>query len=142
MNPNSFVNPYRSTLIAWILSLTVSLFSQSATPTTTHFLKDGLVFDYPSTWNITDKSNSEAQHLVLNSPDSSAVVMVVADRDIISYPEYLDAARRDITEPIVQQIMAKLGGSSVQRQPIQTKINGLDVDGIRLRGPLNGESTT
>ena len=73
------------------------------------FNQDGLSFNYPDGWNLTDRSTPQAQHLILTKTGSSALIMVVSHREPILNYDQLYAARTGITTPFVQNMAQKLG---------------------------------
>ena len=64
-----------------------------------HFTKDGLSFDYPDGWTLTDDSNSDAQQLMLNRSDSNAQITVFVHRGKVNTPEKLALAKTKIIDP-------------------------------------------
>ena len=63
---------------AWSPSVNASAQSPSAAE---HFSKDGISFDYPTGWSLSDKSSEQLQHLILTRAGSSVLIMVVAQRE-------------------------------------------------------------
>lgn len=49
-------------VFAFALLMVVGVAAQN----TKHFTKDGMSFDYPDGWTITDETNADAQQLTLN----------------------------------------------------------------------------
>lgn len=130
----------RTALIYFSFCLTALGQSGSAKPA--RFASEGLTFEYPATWILTNKSNSEVQHLVMTSDSANALVMVIADRDLISFPEYLTAGRRNSTEPLITETIAKLASHTAEREPVRIKVNQIEADGTRLRGRFKNELVT
>ncbi|HKC65915.1 MAG TPA: hypothetical protein VKB86_19885, partial [Pyrinomonadaceae bacterium] len=64
--------------IVLIALLCLASFAQPTQSEIKHFAKEGLAFDYPAKWTLTDKSNSQVQHLILSDPENSVLVMVIA----------------------------------------------------------------
>src|SRR2546426_3367397 len=75
----------------------------------THFSKDGVTFDYPADWVLTDKSTQQAQHLTITHPGISPLIMVIAYRDPILSRNQMVTAAIEITEPYIRNIVDKLG---------------------------------
>jgi TonB family protein len=108
-----------------------------------HFSKDGLSFDYPAGWTLEDKSKDEIQHLVLRRPDSSVLLMVVAQRDPAQDATLLHAGRAAITRPYVANI-ARLMSTEVPDAPVVECLpvgESLAV-GYRMAGRLGQEQST
>jgi TonB family protein len=129
-------------LITISLLLSVTVLSQSTSNRTQRFTKDDLSFDYPEDWKLMDKSNPQAQHLILTSGNSSALIMIIAYRDLIGLPEQLTAARREITEPFIDDTAQKLGGANVKREQVQINVGSVEANGVRLHGAINKEPGT
>src|ERR1041385_6248426 len=88
--------------IAVFTFLLAFIFAFGATAQTTkHFAKDGLSFDYPDGWTITDDSNADAQQLTLSRTDSSAMVKFFVHRGKVNTPEKLAQAKTKIIDPYV-----------------------------------------
>src|SRR6185503_17235924 len=66
-----------------------------------HFTKDGLSFDYPDGWTITDESNSDAQQLTLRRADSEAMIKFFVHRGKVNSPDKLVQAKNKIIDPYV-----------------------------------------
>ena len=79
------------------------------------FSKDGLSFGYPAGWALEDKSTAELQHLILRRADSTALVMVVAQREPLQTVAQLYASRNTVTRPYVENV-ARLLGAKVPEQ--------------------------
>ena len=107
-----------------------------------HFAKDGLSFDYPDGWVITDESNTDAQQLTLGRSDSPAMIKVFVHRGKVNTPEKLAQAKTKIIEPYVtyteKQFVSM--GAKPQRADATTQIAGVNAEGVHLTAVLEGES--
>ena len=108
------------------------------------FKKDGLSFNYPAGWALTDRSAAGAQHLLLSMRDSSALIQVVAYRDPLLSVEQVGAAREAITIPYVKDLSQKLG---LAEAPPWKDAQCLNVgthlaSGLRLSGHLDGQPSS
>jgi TonB family protein len=115
--------------------------AQSSTNEVKHFAEGGLAFDYPAGWTLTDKSHAQAQHLALTREGSPALIMVVAQRDIITTPAQLMAAHGNVRTPLIEIMAQKLG---ITKKPVGENTDCLKIgervaSGFRLRGRLNGQ---
>jgi TonB family protein len=124
--------------------------SQSSQSAVEHFTKDGLSFDYPMSWKLTDRSTEAAQHLILSREGSSVLVTVIAHRHAVANLQQFEAARDAITKPYVESMARSLG---VQKIPSWDEAKCLDVGermpiaqrfamGFRLTGQSNGAPST
>lgn len=132
-----------------LLSLLILLTCASAAktrqqPSAEHFSKDGLSFDYPAGWALTDRSAAGAQHLLLSLRNSSALIQVVAYRDPLRSVEQIGAARDAVTIPYVKDLSQKLG---LREAPPWKDAQCLNVgshfaSGLRLSGRLDGQPSS
>ena len=124
--------------------------AQTASDAVGHFAKDGLSFDYPEGFKLTDRSNEAAQHLVLSREGSSVLLMVIAYRERVSNRQQFEAVREAITTPYVQSLARGLG---VEKTPSWGEERCLDLGehlptarrfatGFSLSGKSSGEPTT
>lgn len=108
---------------------------------TKHFAKDGLSFDYANGWTISDDSNSDAQQLTLNRPDSDAIIKFFVHRGKVNTPEKLAQAKSKIIDPYVnftEKQFVEMGAKPT-RTPASTEIGGTPAEGIRVVAILAGE---
>lgn len=109
-----------------------------------HFSKDGLTFDYPVAWTLADTGDAQLQRLMLRREGASNIIIVFAQRELITNAELLYAARSKVTMPYIQNIAYKLG---LNRMPPSSEtqcvsISGRSAVGFRMGGQLEGEPTT
>lgn len=124
-----------------ILFLTFAAYPQSPGPALNHFAADGISFDYPAGFSITDESTPEAQRLVLTKRGSSVQVTIVAKRSFVMRSE-MTGANENFNEPLVRQVETKLGQGkkTPQRTNIQSQIGSTAVEGVQLR--VSGSART
>jgi TonB family protein len=129
----------------FILALSASpAVAQSSADGMKTFAKDGLSFSYPSGWTLTDKSNAQAQHLILSQEKSSVIIMVVAYRELLTSEEQFYVAIRGITEPYVESIAKNFAssGRKVERDNPCIELEGVKVSGVQLHGFYQNEPST
>src|SRR5882724_6402601 len=73
-------------------------------PNVKHFAKDGLSFDYPATWQISDKSSQQMQLLELAVGD--VIVRVRSPREWLKTPDKEAHARKLFQDQYVDDFMA------------------------------------
>ena len=130
-------------LIQVLIGCAALLFVTSAqpqTPDTKHFDKDGLSFDYPASWLISDQSTQQMQYLELTRGD--VVIRVRSPREWLKTPEKEAHAKKIFQEDYVSQFANQLeqAGMQPKRSPASTQIAGGDAEGTRLRGVDRGEA--
>jgi TonB family protein len=108
-----------------------------------HFSKDGLSFDYPPGWTLDDKSKPEQQHIILRRPDSSALIMVIAQREPLQNVGQLYASRNSITRPYVENLARQLGAKVPENPDTDCLTIGESfAPGYRLAGRVGQEPST
>jgi len=121
-------------------------FASAQTPTgeSKRYAQDGLSFDYPAGWTLADKSNQRAQHLILKREGGSALVVVIAYRELISKPEQLLAANQNVWKPYAEDMARKLGIDKTPpwEETQCQQVGGRQAVGVKLGGRLSGEPTT
>ena len=106
-----------------------------------HFTKDGLSFDYPDGWTITDESNTDAQQLTLNRADSEALIKFFVHRGKVNTPDKLAQAKAKIIEPYLNYTEKQFRemGAKPERAAATTQIGGADAEGVRITAVLDRE---
>jgi hypothetical protein len=117
-------------------------FAATAQTNNKHFTKDGLSFDYPDGWSVTDESTSDAQVLTLNRADSPAMIKFFVHRGKVNSPEKLAQAKAKIIEPYVSYTEKQFVsmGAKPQRADATTQIAGLNAEGVHITAVLEGEA--
>jgi len=130
------------TVILTCLLALLFAFAAIAQTSNKHFTKDGLSFDYPDGWLVTDESNSDAQQLTLNRSDSAAMIKFFVHRGKVNSPEKLAQAKTKIIDPYVayteKQFVSM--GAKPQRADATTQIAGINAEGLHITAVLEGES--
>jgi hypothetical protein len=106
-----------------------------------HFTKDGLSFDYPDGWTLTDESNADAQQLMLNRPDSNAQITVFVHRGKVNTPEKFAQGKTKIVDPYLNHTEKQFVGMGAkpERVAATTQIAGADAEGVRITATLDGD---
>ena len=120
--------------VSMIVSVfSVGVYAQSAGPKLNHFAADGISFDYPDGYSVTDESSSEAQRLKLTRRGTSVQLTIVALRGIVLRKD-LPAAIEKSTEPLITEVAKTVGHKSTpERTSIKSQIGSREVEGVRLR---------
>lgn len=130
----------RTRVFVCLLALLIA-FGATAQTANKHFTKDGLSFDYPDGWTLTDESNSDAQQLTLNRPDSDAMIKFFVHRGKVNTPDKLAQAKTKIIDPYVNYTEKQFVemGAKPQRVDGTTQIAGADATGVRITAVLDRE---
>ncbi len=108
-------------------------------PNAKHFAKDGLSFDYPANWQLSDQSTGQMQFLELTQGD--VVVRVRLPREWLRTPEKEAHAKKLFQDQYVDNFATQLeqAGMHPKRSTVTTQIAGADAEGVRLRAVLDGQ---
>jgi hypothetical protein len=120
-----------------LLLLVVTTLAQD--PNVKHFAKDGLSFDYPANWSITDQSTQQMQFLELAQGD--VVIRVRSPREWLKTPEKEAHAKKLFQDQYVDEFssIVEQSGMHPKRSPAKTQIAGADADGARVRAVMDGQ---
>ncbi len=111
---------------------------QPQTPDTKHFDKDGLSFDYPAKWQMSDQSTQQMQLIELSQGD--VVIRIRSPREWLKTPEKEAHAKKLFQDEYVDTFATQVeqAGMHAKRSAINTQIAGADAEGTRLRAVLDG----
>jgi len=124
-----------------VLFLSVSAYAQSAVTEVKHFVGEGISFDYPVGWSISDESTPEAQQFILTKRDSSVRLEIVAKRDFV-FRHVLSRAIDNLKEPLLSKVATRVAeGQPPQRTDIRTQVGRIEAEGVRLRATGKSKTT-
>ena len=105
-----------------------------------HFAQDGLSFDYPANWQLTDRSSPQMQYLQL-SRAGDADIRIRAPREPIDTPAKEAEAMRIVHQQYLDEWVKNLQKMGMHAEPsdITTEISGGPAKGARLHVVLDGE---
>src|SRR5207253_10377549 len=121
----------------WIIvAIALCLLTISATaqdPNVKHFEKDGLSFDYPANWQISDQSTGQMQFLELSQGD--VTIRVRSPREWLKTPDKEAHAKKLFQDQYVDSFATQFEQQAMQpkRSPVTTQLGGGDAEGARLR---------
>jgi hypothetical protein len=106
-----------------------------------HFTKDGLSFDYPDGWTITDESTTDAQQLTMSRPDGDVMIKFFVHRGKVNTPDKVALAKTKIIDPYLNYTEKQLVGMGAkpERVAATTQIGGADAEGVRITAVLDRE---
>lgn len=111
------------------------------TPDSKNFSKDGLTFDYPASWQLTDESNSDLQQITLSKADNDVRIGIFVHRGRMT-PEKMAEAKKALVDPLiagnVKQFEAM--GAKPQQVPDSAELAGLKAEGTSINASLGGET--
>ena len=106
-----------------------------------NFAKDGLSFDYPDGWTLTDDSNGDAQQFTLTKSNSDVQIRLFVHKGRIS-AEKLPEAKKAFIDPYVAATAKQFVqmGAKPEQSPDVSEIGGVKADGVAIRASLGGEA--
>ena len=126
------MNSNRWIIVAIALCLlTISVPAQD--PNVKHFEKDGLSFDYPANWQLSDQSTGQMQFLELTQGD--VTIRVRSPREWLKTPDKEAHAKKLFQDQYVDSFATQFEQQGMQpkRSPVTTQLGGGDAEGVRLR---------
>jgi TonB family protein len=126
-------------LIALLPSLNV--FAQVANPGTKRFEQDGLSFDFPSNWKLTDSSTPELHYVAVASADSAAQIIVIVQPHIDLQCQFQTAGRK-VMEALVGRVASQLQAAAPLKSSIKPLSNGSEGEGLQIHGLMNDKPAT
>src|SRR6266851_6615293 len=126
------------TLILATASLLLVTGALAQDPNLKHFDKDGLSFDYPAGWQLSDQSTQQMQLIELTRGD--VVIRIRSPREWLKTPEKEEHAKKLFQDEYVDTFATQVeqAGMHAKRSAINTQIAGADAEGTRLRAVLDG----
>lgn len=145
-----------------VLSIAIAN-AQTESPATRHYDKNGLVFDYPDDWKLSEDS-SRVPTVTLTRAGSLAQIVIrtqanfdgsppapVGVTTIIDHAPPLnegsdscnfESERKKIADGLTEQLAKKIHAKATQRIPVTTSVGKTDVKGVQLQGVLNRKPVT
>src|ERR1041385_4636991 len=126
-------------MIISFLSLTV--YAQSDETKRNHLSTDGISFDYPAGYSVSDESTTEVQQFIITRKGSSVELTIVALRRMV-LPSELPTATETLTDPRVDKVALTVGrADSSGPTPVQIRVGLKQAEGIRLQSSGNRKRT-
>lgn len=107
---------------------------------TKHFAKEGLSFDYPTNWQLSDQSTGQMQFIQLLR-DGYAEIRIRVPREWLKSPAKEAEAKKIIQDDYVNSFFKNLddAGLHPKRADATTQIAAGEAPGVRIRAILDGE---
>jgi hypothetical protein len=126
------------TLLAIALCCALAI---AQTGDTKNVSKDNLSFDYPSSWQLQESSNNDAQEFTLGKANVDVQIRLYAHRGRIGV-EKLPEAKKAFIDPYIaataKQFVAM--GAKPEQTPDSSEIGGVKADGVNISASLGGEA--
>lgn len=106
-----------------------------------HFAKDGLSFDYPDGWQLTDDSNEDAQQYTLSKANSDVQIRLFVHKGKITAEKFPDAKKAFI-DPYIAATSKQFVqmGAKPEQSPETSEIGGVAAEGVAIKASLGGEA--
>lgn len=115
--------------------------ASAQTPDTKNYSKDGLSFDYPASWQLSEDNTSDAQQLSLSKANTEVQIGIFVHRGRTT-PEKMADAKKAVVDPLIagntKQLVAM--GAKPEQVPDSTEIGGFKADGTSINASLGGET--
>jgi hypothetical protein len=124
-----------------LLVLGVMALPQTPNAAVNHFAKDGLSFDYPAGWQVSDQSSQQMQAIQIAHGDGYAELRVRVPREWLKTPEKEAHAKKIIQDKYVDDFIDSLQQSGLRptKANASTEIAGAAADGVKVRALLDRE---
>jgi TonB family protein len=129
-------------IVAFAMLSVVIANAQTGGSATKHFEKDGLAFDYPDGWELTDSTSQGVRTVTLAWKGSVAQIVVNVQGGLTPNCDFL-SERKKIAAAVTEKVANRIGAEPARRAlPVTAQTGGSDVEGTQLQGLVNGEPVT
>ncbi len=106
------------------------------------FNKDGLTFDYPSSWLLQDSSNADAQQMTVGKAGQDFQITVFVFRTPVTSPERIAEAKKVLVDTYVNSTAKQFEqmGAKPERLPVSSEIAGVPSEGIKVQAEMDSET--
>lgn len=128
-----------STLTLATIIFVCCILASGQTPKTLE--KDGLSFNYPEGWLLTDDSNGDAQQFTLSKSDSDVQIRLFVHKGKITAEKFPDAKKAFI-DPYVDATTKQFVqmGAKPEQSAETSEIGGVAAEGVAIKASLGGEA--
>lgn len=125
------------------LAVLVAVIANGQTPRNAnrHYEKDGLSFDYPDGWGVTENS-SQGMLTVTLAKRRGVSQMIVSTQEGFTPTCDFQSKRNRIAEALIEKVAAQIHASTPQRIPVAIQIDGSEVEGVQLQGVVERKQVT
>jgi hypothetical protein len=126
-----------SLIVATAILATLIANAQVGSNEIKHYEKDGLAFDYPTSWRIIYNSNESEQTVTIASDKSATQIVLTIHRSpspSCDFQAESERFRNALTKEIATQIKA---GAATRTSSVTTRIGSSDFEGTELHGVIN-----
>lgn len=119
-----------------------TLFAQNESAKLSTYDKDGLKFEYPSDWILTDKSSPDVQLIHLSKPKSTVLIIISSQKELLQTAAQFSVLQSDSHSKYGEAISESLS-SKEEKAKWETHcldFNGRRVIGTKYTGILNNKA--
>ena len=111
------------------------------TPDSKNFSKDGVSFDYPASWQLTEDNNSDAQQMTLSKADSDVKIAVFVHRGRTT-PEKVADAKKALVDPLIAGNAKQFAsmGAKTEQVPDNTEIGSIKAEGMSVNASFGSDT--
>ena len=121
---------------------TFELFAQATGAANPHFDKNGLSFDYPSNWKLTDSSNPDLHYVAVSSINNSAQIIVIVQPHIDLECQF-QASGKKVMDTLINRVGTQVHAATpFQTSPLKPLLSGSDGEGVEMHGLMNNKPVT
>lgn len=113
-------------------------FAQASAATVKTFDRDGLKFEYPADWVLTDKSTADTQLLLLSKINSSVLITLISPRGALIHEDDYTTAQQSVYDSYFAAIRKTLDAAGGP-EFLCLNFNGRKVSGARYTGTYKNE---
>jgi len=129
------------TIIA-IAVLSIAFGEAQTGSATQHFEKDGLAFDYPFGWTLTDNTTRGLQSMTIAPEGTGAQIIVSVERTLQRSCDF-QAELKNITTALVEKVAGQIQAASpVRTSPVKTQVDKSEAEGAQLQGVVDRKRVT
>ena len=127
---------FRAASVLFIVTLTSFLHAQTPNGGVKTYDKDGLKFNYPADWIITDQSSRGVQYVRLSRPNTQVLISMVSPRAIIQNYDQFRELQWEINDRFIISIKSSLNTEeqTTTEESACLDFNGRSVTGMRYGG--------
>jgi TonB family protein len=107
--------------------------SQNVTTSTKHFEKDGLTFDYPADWTVTE-NNAPYLQTVTVAPASGATQIIVSTYGGPVPTCDFEVEGKKIAGVFSKKVAKVIKAGAANGSPVKTQVGASEIEGIQLSG--------
>jgi len=128
-------------LLGIVVLSTVLAAAQTRRDGTQHFENAAVSFDFPVEWKATDRSDDNVEYITVAPKETGVQISVISQLATDQQCDF-QATRKQITDVLLASVATQIQATAGQTSPVKTQVGGIEIDGLMLRGRMNGTPVT